>query len=343
LGSAEVHAGADAPTDTDAPDAFRDTFVAIAAARAVITATQMGIVEALAREPASAAALASRLGLDRAGVEALLGALASMGYLEADGEGEYRPTSAAGQLIAGTEESIAHFVGAYSAHAWGMLSQLDELLRGARSAASHERPADDPFWRSYIYGLFELSRHLHDEYAQLVPASEPRALLDVAGGHGGFAMAMCRRFPQLQATVLDLPASARVGRQIVAEHGLQERVHFREGDALAEPLGEGLDVVSMFNLLHHLSAEQAGALLARAHAALRSGGCVVIGETERTAPGETPSVIGAVSALVYYASSGTRNYTREEIAGWLQQVGFRDVEVQRGSRTPWRLLYVAQT
>ena len=60
---------------------------------------------------------------------------------------------------------------------------------------------------------------------------------DVAGGHGGFAMAMCRRHPRLQATILDLPASVAVGRRIVEEEGLEERISFHEGDALVDDLG----------------------------------------------------------------------------------------------------------
>jgi SAM-dependent methyltransferase len=326
----------------DSPDAFRDTFVAIAAARAIVTATQTGLVDALARKPASAQSLAAEHGLDPAGVEALLGALASLGYLEADAGGVYRPAAAANQLIAGAKGSIAHFAGAYCADAWDMLSRLDELLRGERDAASHARPPDDPFWDSYIRGLFELSSELQDEYARAVPVKDPHTLLDLAGGHAGFAMAMCRRFEQLEATVLDLPASARVGRAIVAEHDLTERVRFREADALADELGQGFDVVSMFNLLHHLSAAQAAELLRRAHAALREGGYVVIGETERAAPGEAPSMIGAVSALVYYVSSGTRNYTRAELGEWLALAGFGELELHRSESTPWRLLYMAR-
>ena len=155
-------------------------------------------------------------------------------------------------------------------------------------------------------------------------------------------MAMCRRFPELEATVLELPASARIGRQLVCEHGLAGRVSFREGDAMSEPLGEGLDVVSMFNLLHHLSQPRAAGLLERAHGALRPGGCLVIGETERTAPGEPPSLIGAASALVYFASSGTRNYTRHELTDWLSQAGFEGIEMHRSERSPWRLLYLAR-
>jgi cyclopropane fatty-acyl-phospholipid synthase-like methyltransferase len=197
-------------------------------------------------------------------------------------------------------------------------------------------------WEPYIRGLFELTRHEHDENAPLVPLSDPRQLLDVAGGHGGFAMAMCRRFPQLRATVLDLPASAAVGRRIVAEQGFQERVSFREGDALKDRLGDGLDVLSIFNLLHHLLSQAVLGLLGRAHGALSAGGYLIIGETERTEAGQPPSLSGAMSALVYFVSSGTRNYTRRELVDWLTQAGFTSVEVQRSKRSPWRLLYLAQ-
>jgi SAM-dependent methyltransferase len=324
------------------PDAFRDTFVAMAAARAVIAATRLGVLEALQEQPARAGELAERLGLDAAGVQALLATLASLGYVEQDSSGVYRPASAGAQLVLGTSDSIAHFVGEYSAQAWSMLGGLEEVLRDPSSAASHGRPPEDSFWEAYIRGLFELNRRLFDEFAAFVPARDPRLLLDVAGGHGGFAMAMCRRFPSLQATVLDLPASARVGRRIVEDEGFAQRVAFREGDALRESLGEEQDVLSMFNLLHHLRPEAVAELLARAHAALRPGGHLVIGETEPGTPGQTPEVIGAASALVYFVSSGTRNYTRLEIAGWLERAGFEAIEVRRSQAAPWRLIYLAR-
>src|SRR6202011_4817008 len=83
-------------------------------------------------------------------------------------------------LIAGASDSLAHFVGAYNAHAWEMLGHLEDKLRDARSATSHRRPADDPFWESYIRGLFELTRHEHDENARHVP-SLPAAAFHGAG------------------------------------------------------------------------------------------------------------------------------------------------------------------
>jgi ubiquinone/menaquinone biosynthesis C-methylase UbiE len=343
-------------TDTQptaaSPDPFSDTFVAIAAARAVITATQLGVIDALARQPATAHALAAQLQLDPLGVQALLTALQTLGYLDvtddSDKSGEegadtYRPSDAGQALVSDSPQSVAHFVGAYSAYAWDMLGGLDRALQGERIPDSHQRPAGHPFWEHYIRGLFQLARSEYHDAAQLIPVSQPQQMLDVAGGHGGFAMAMCRLHPTLTATVLDLPASAHVGRQIVAQEGFHHVVRFREGDATADELGQQLDVISMFNLLHHLPPPAVQALLARAHAALRTPrGYLVIGETERTEHRQTPSLNGAMSGLVYFASSGTRNYTKRELTSWLRDAGFQQVDVHRSHTSPWRLLYVAQ-
>jgi hypothetical protein len=322
-------------------DPFGDTFVAMAGARAVISATRLGVLGALAEGRATPDSVAAKLDLDPVGTEALLTALDTLGYVETGADGVYSLTTAGLRLVAGVSGSVAHFVGAYSAYAWDMLGGLDEILLGEKTPASHHRPPGEPFWESYIRGLFELTRGEHDEAARLVPLSEPRVLLDVAGGHAGFAMTMCRRHPQLTATVLDLPASVAIGRRIVAEEGFTQRISFREGDALEDDLGENLDVISMSNLLHHLRPLAVQALLGRAHSSLRAGGCLVVGETERSEPGEHVSRNGAMSGLVYYASSGTRNYTRRELAGWFEQAGFSTVEVHRSEASPWRLLFLA--
>jgi SAM-dependent methyltransferase len=46
-------------------------------------------------------------------------------------------------------------------------------------------------------------------------------------------------------------------------------------------LEPGVDVVSVFNLVHHLPDERVRKLLAMARAALAPGGCLVLGDTAR--------------------------------------------------------------
>lgn len=325
------------------PDPFNDTFVAMTAARAVIGATRLGIFDELERTPATADALAARLGLDPTGAQTLLSALASLGYLRPDRDGVYRLTPAGSRLTHGAGESIARFIGSFNAHAWTMLSDLEEMLLGRRTPDSHQRPHDDPYWEDYIRGLSELVGEQADRLARMLPISGPCRLLDIGGGHGGFAIAMCRAHPMLQATILDLPASAAIGRQIVAEHGLTERIAFREGDALTDSLGEGLDLISAFNLLHHLPRDAVPGLLHRAHAALRDGATMVIGETERSEQRSVAGIAGAMSGLIYYVSSGTRNYTRQELCHWLQDAGFGAIELRDDETARWRLTILAHS
>jgi SAM-dependent methyltransferase len=325
------------------PDPFLDTFTGLVTARAVATATMLGVFEALHEAPASAGELASRLELDPLGSETLLVALTTLGYVTQD-DGRFANAETTERLlVSSSPESIATFAGDQADLHWQVLDPLADAVRSGRPYAMHEeRREDRRRWEAYIRGLFEVSRVEQDANAALVPVSHPRSLVDVAGGHGGFAMAMCRRHPGLQATVLDLPPSAAVGRGIVAEQGFGERVAFREGDVFALGLGEELDVVSVFNLVHHLPEERDRELCGMAYASLRPGGVMVIGDSARPEPGEPVSEHGAISSLLFYAWSHSRNFTPSEIRGWLEEAGFLDVEVHRNERSPWRVVVVGR-
>jgi ubiquinone/menaquinone biosynthesis C-methylase UbiE len=325
--------------DRSEPDPFIHTFTGLIAARAVTTAVILGVFDALHDEPATAAELARRLSLDELGAETLLTTLATLGYVEPDGERLRNTAVSERLLVSSSPESIATFIGQQSDLHWQVLEMLPEAVRDGRAYAMHERRHDDAErWEAYIRGLFELSRHEHDANAAMLHAEAPRRLVDVAGGHGGFAMAMCRRHPALEATVLDLPPSAAVGRKIVAEEGFADRVSFREGDVFDLGLGEDLDVVSIFNLIHHLPEERDAELCRMARAALRPGGVLVIGDSARPEPGDELSPHGAVSSLLFYAWSHSRNFSPSEVSAWMRDAGFEDVEVHRNVRSLWRMV-----
>jgi SAM-dependent methyltransferase len=222
-----------------------------------------------------------------------------------------------------------------------VLTMLPAAVQRGTAYAMHEERRDSERWEAYIRGLFEISRAEQDANAELVPVEDARMLVDVAGGHGGFAMAMCRRHPELRATVVDLPPSAAIGRTIVHEQGYSDRVEFREGDVFEVGLGDEVDVVSVFNLIHHLPEERDKELVRLARDALGPGGALVVGDTERPDP-DDPISHGALSSLLFYAWSHSRNFSRAEVAGWLEDAGFGEVEVHRNERSPWRMVVVGR-
>jgi SAM-dependent methyltransferase len=327
--------------DRSSPDPFLDTFTGLVAARAVTTAVMLGVFDALHEAPATPEQLAERLKLDPLGSETLLATLAALGYVEGD---PARNTEVSERLlVSSSPESIATFIGRQGDLHWQVLDMLPEAIRDGAAYEMHERRHDDAeHWDAYIRGLFEISRAEHDGNAALVPVESPQRLVDVAGGHGGFAMAMCRRHPGLRATVLDLAPSAAVGRRIVAEQGYADRVDFREGDVFEVGLGENLDVVSTFNLIHHLPEERDRELVRMAREALRPGGALVIGDSARPEPGGTMSAHGAVSSLLFYAWSHSRNFSPSEVRGWLEEAGFEDVHVHQNVRSLWRMVVIGR-
>ena len=330
--------------DRREPDPFQDTFTGLIAARAVTSAVMLGVFEALHELPSSRPELAERLGLDPLGVDTLVTALATLGYLEDFGDGRVRNASATERLLVrSSPESIATFVGEHADLHWEVLNILPDAVRSGRAYAMHEdRRGDTDRWEAYIRGLFEISRAEHDENASRIPVENPRRLVDVAGGHGAFSMAMCRRHPGLEATVIDLPPSVAVGRRIVAERGYADRVSFREGDVFEVGLGEEIDVVSVFNLVHHLPEERDRELCRMAREALRPGGFLVIGDSARPEPGETVSEHGAISSVLFYAWSHARNFAPSEIRAWMEDAVLEEVQVHRNERSPWRVVVVGR-
>jgi SAM-dependent methyltransferase len=328
-------------TERGEPDPFLDTFTGLVAARAVTTAVMLGVFDALHDAPASPDELAERLELDPLGAQTLLATLATLGYVA--GEPARNTEVSERLLVKSSPDSIATFIGHQGDLHWQVLDMLPEAVRDGDAYSMHEqRHEDAERWEAYIRGLFEISRAEQDANAALVKVDSPQRLVDVAGGHGGFAMAMCRRHPGLLATVLDLPPSAAIGRRIVAEHGFADRVEFREGDVFDVGLGENLDVVSVFNLIHHLPEERDRELVRMARAALRPGGALVIGDSARPEPGGHMSAHGAVSSLLFYAWSHSRNFAPSEVRGWLEDAGFEDVQVHQNVRSLWRMVVVGR-
>jgi SAM-dependent methyltransferase len=308
----------------------------------VTAAVTLGVFDALAEEGAAVSGLAERLGLDPLGMEALAAALVALGYLERSGSELQNAPVAQKLLVRSAPESIATFAGEQADLHWEILAMLPESVRDGTAYSMHEQRRDPERWEAYMRGLFEISRPEHDANAELVPAEDPRELVDVAGGHGGFAMAMCRRHPSLRATVLDLPPAVAVGRKIVEEQGFSDRISFREGDVFEVGVGSGPDVVSAFNLVHHLPEERNRELCVTAGEALRPGGLFLIGDSERPEPGDPGSDHGALSSLLFYAWSHGRNFNRREIAGWLEDAGFDQVRVHRNERSPWRIVVIGR-
>ena len=316
------------------PRPLFEGYFGLMAARTLMAGTKLGIFDALAEQPDDAAGLARRLHVDEQGVDALLVGLHSMGYLRFKGGRYSNSRQAKRHLVKGAPEPLRETLASFSYDMWNFMGHVEEVVRSGEPVGLHEVDADDPWWRSYMNGLFELANLRAPQVVKMIPAEDPKTLIDIAGGHGAFSLALCRRYPHLWATILELEGAARVGREIVAGEEAGDRVTFEVGDMFESDLGSGHDIAMANSILHHFDGPTNIKLLRRAHDALAPGGTMAVVEQERPAEGKRGQQIGGLTGVLFYVTSKARTYSGSELEGFLREAGFKGVKARRNPLVP---------
>lgn len=315
-------------------------FFGMMGARAAMAGGRLGVYRALARSARPLPELASELRASEEGLSHLLSALEALRLVRRRGEKwELSPRSRR-WLDPSSPKYVGDFLELNYAQ-WEWWSELEEAVRRGEGRDVHSLSPGDPLWGTYMRGMFQLARLAAPEVARHIRLPpHPTRLLDLGGGHGWFSAELCRRNPALRATVIDLPGSAQVGREILAAEGMADRVQHAEGDVLQVDLGAEADGILCFQLLHHLDEAQAHQLVARMARALRPGGTAAILElvsAERPRPDAQ-----AMLALHYFLMSTSRTYSRAQIEGWLREAGLEVERAVRIRRIPLMTLITAR-
>jgi ubiquinone/menaquinone biosynthesis C-methylase UbiE len=300
-------------------------FFGMPTARGVGVAQKLGVFARLAGGAADPDELADELGLQGAPLRMLLELLSGEGLLSLS-DGRYALSADGRRWL---DPASPTYVGTYVEHSleyWDWWGRLEEVLSvGGDSMLDHGLPSEDPSWPIYIRGQYELARLSADEVARaLKPGADARSVLDVAGGHGWFSAALCKRNPSLRATVLDLPGSVAVGREIIREAGMQEVVRHVEGNMMSSDLGGPHDLVLAFSIVHHLTPGQRDELLGRIHGVLRPGGTLAILDMFRPEANQRPVTSAAVFQLFFHLTSGSDVLSEQELRGHLSRAGFQE-------------------
>lgn len=317
---------------TRLPDADTDRVLRITTgmweSQTLVAAVEVGLFGFLAANPgADADAVAKGLGIDPRPAEVLLTACAALGLLERDGDGYGNAAAARRHLVPGAPDDLGDYVAMLRHYVYpGWMRVVDAVRTNSPS-----RPIRDPdkdlfdaenrpplFWR----GLHPLSVLTGRALAAALDLTGTTRLLDVGGGSGAVAIELCLANPGLRATVLDLPHVCGIAAEHVRAAGLAERVDVRPGDFFADAeLPGGHDAILLSMVLHDWDERQNRELLAKCHAALPTGGAVVISELlvddDKTGP-----LDAALMGMNMLVGTKGRNYSAREYARWLRDAGF---------------------
>jgi hypothetical protein len=305
------------------------THMVLILARAIVEGARAGVFEALDRAPLTAGEVASQCALDAAAAGKMLGALASSGYLVADGSGpatRFALTRMARKWMLPQSPASLHDQILFTVYEDEWIGRMGEFLRTGRevSDGGHDGTARDAeFWRVYQRAMRAIAGCAADEVGRrtYVPRGA-RRMLDIGGSHGLYSVAICRRHPALASTILDLPEAIEHAAPLLAQEGLGDRVTHRAGNVLESDLGiDQFDVVYMSNLVHHFDAATNQALFVRIARALRPGGVVIVQELIRRETYDQGNQLGALLDLFFALTSEAGTWSVADIASWGRAAG----------------------
>jgi ubiquinone/menaquinone biosynthesis C-methylase UbiE len=313
------------------------SFWGMGLARCLLAGVRLGVFEALAQGEKTAPELAGALGCDPAGIETLLNALNGFGYLQRRA-GRFSNRKISRKWLLKTSPSSMHDAVVFFSDLWDRLGHLEGAVKTGRLELLHDRTEPD-FWERYLRGLAAFARAAGGEVVRKVKlAAAPKRLLDVGGGHGLYSAAFCRKYPGLEAEVLDLAPALEQGKRIVAEAGFADRVRYRAGDLRQDDWGEGYDLVLIFNVIHNTPVSEAPEVLKRAFRALRPGGMLALMDSEHREHRGDVSSTGGFNELFFFLVSGARAYPEELMRKWMKAAGFPQVRTARLRFAPAALL-----
>ncbi len=311
-------------------------------AQVLLACVELDLFRIVQAEPLSAAELSDRSGLGRPGAERLLLAAASLDLVHRLEDGRYTLGDLGAALLGNPS------VFAMIRHHGDLYRDLADPLALLRERTGETRLArywrygrvDDPAAAApeavsgYSALMAETQAFIADDVLAAYRFGRHRHVMDVGGGDGAFLAALGQRHPGLQRTLCDLPAVADLARARFSAEPPDRRVRVFGLDAMADPLPDDTDLITLIRILHDHDDGPVRALLAKARRSLVAGGTLLIAEPMAGTRGARP-MGDSYFGLYLWAMGSGRPRTRETLTAMLHEAGFTRV---REARTRYPLL-----
>ncbi len=265
---------------------------------------------------------AKKLNSDARGTIMLLNALSALDFLQKkDNKYANTPLSAA-FLVKDSPKYVGHIIMHHHhlLESWNRLDQAVMHGRPVRDKVSHSEIEQR---ESFLMGMFNLAMNLAPVVVPEIDLSGRRHLLDLGGGPGTYAIHFCMKYPDLKATVFDLPTTLPVAEKIIDRFNLTERINFINGDYTAENIKGKYDVAWISHILHGESPEDCRKIIGKTVSALEPGGMILVHDFILENSMDGPVFPALFSLNMLLGTSSGQSYSERQIMDMLAEAGVK--------------------
>ncbi len=284
----------------------------------LLTAAHLDLFAWIGKREKKPTALAAHFGGNPESWEIFLNALCAMGLLRKRGV-KYANSAFSSSHLA--YRGAAYLLPEHDAwKTWGGLASA--LRAGKRPDIQRPFFSDRKETERLLHSLYIDGQEIAPDLIAKLPLGYCETLLDLGGGLGAFAVAICRRYPRLRVTLIEHPRIVPLAHRVVARAGLGKRVRVIGVDFARETLPEGFDRVFASNIIHSQGAKENRSLLLKIRNCLNPGGKLILRDLFMNRDRVTPHWAALFSVSLVLHTPRGRCYALDEILGWLRHAGF---------------------
>ncbi len=276
--------------DASVPDPaiVLDLLEAFRRSKTMFAAVSLGVFDTLEAAPANLSQLAEELDANHDALERLLDACVTLGLLLRDQAKLYSNTPVATTYLTSTSpRRMTGYIGYSNSVMWSMWGKLEDAVRegthrweqcyGLQGDIFSHFFKTESAKREFLMGMHGYGMITSPQVVAALDLSRFRHMVDLGGATGHLAIAACKHYPAMHATVFDLATVIPLAQEIVRQSPVANRIEFVGGDFFSDTLPSG-DLYALGRILHDWSEAKILLLLERIFASLPSGGGILVAE-----------------------------------------------------------------
>ncbi len=285
---------------------------------------KLDVFTTLGTDQLTAEAVAERIDADSRGLGMLLNALTAMELL-AKTDDRYQNTQFSQTFLSKTSPRYMGHIILHHQQLMESWAHLDQGVKTGKPVRTRATRSDDNWRENFLMGMFNMAMQLAPKVVKQIDLSDRSHLLDLGGGPGTYAIHFCKQYPQLKATVYDLPSTRPFAEKTIEQFNLTSRIAFQDIDFIEEGIQGTFDAAWLSHILHGESPENCRKIIHNAAASLEPGGIILIHEFILNNTKDGPLFPALFSLNMLLGTGGGQAYSENELHGMLADAGIKNI------------------